>query len=152
MPESIAVEKIKTLVGQENGISDWILIDQNRINRFADATEDHQWIHVDIEKAKKGPFGGPIAHGFLTLSLIPIFSKSAKFVPKDLKMGVNYGLNKVRFINPVPVGSQVRSRMVISAVEDKGPGRILMTTTHTIEIKGQEKPACIAEALAMLFF
>ncbi|MGD0021409.1 MAG: MaoC family dehydratase [Smithellaceae bacterium] len=152
MSELISAEKLKKMVGQENGVSDWVLIDQDRINRFADATEDHQWIHVDIEKAKKGPFDGPISHGFLTLSLIPIFSKSAKYLPEGMKMGVNYGLNKVRFINPVPVGSQVRSRMVISAVEEKGPGRILMTITHTIEIKGQEKPACIAEALSMLFF
>jgi acyl dehydratase len=152
MSELISVEKLKKMIGQENGTSDWVLINQDRINRFADATEDHQWIHVDIEKAKQGPFGGPIGHGFLTLSLIPIFSKSAKYLPEGLKMGVNYGLNKVRFINPVPVGSQVRSRMVISAVEEKGPGRILMITTHTIEIKGQDKPACIAEALSMLFF
>ena len=152
MSELISAEKLKKMIGQENGTSGWVLIDQDRINRFADATEDHQWIHVDIEKAKKGPFGGPIGHGFLTLSLIPIFSKSAKYLPEGLKMGVNYGLNKVRFINPVPVGSQVRSRMVISAVEEKGPGRILMTITHTIEIKGQDKPACIAEALSMLFF
>jgi acyl dehydratase len=152
MSELISAEKLKKMIGQENGTSAWVLIDQDRINRFADATEDHQWIHVDIEKAKKGPFGGPIGHGFLTLSLIPIFSKSAKYLPEGMKMGVNYGLNKVRFINPVPVGSQVRSRMVISAVEEKGPGRILMTITHTIEIKGQDKPACIAEALSMLFF
>ena len=152
MSELISAEKLKKMIGQENGTSDWVLIDQERINRFADATEDHPWIHVDIEKAKKGPFGGPIGHGFLTLSLIPIFSKSAKYLPEGLKMGVNYGLNKVRFINPVPVGSQVRSRMVISAVEEKEPGRILMTTTHTIEIQGQDKPACIAETLALLFF
>jgi acyl dehydratase len=152
MSELISAEKLKKMIGQENGTSEWVLIDQDRINRFADATEDHQWIHVDIEKAKKGPFGGPIGHGFLTLSLIPIFSKSAKYLPEGLKMAVNYGLNKVRFITPVPVGSQVRSRMVISAVEEKGPGRILMTITHSIEIKGQDKPACIAEGLSMLFF
>jgi acyl dehydratase len=152
MPELVSTEKLKKMVGQDNGVSEWVLIDQNRINRFADATDDHQWIHVDIEKAKGGPFGGPIGHGFLTLSLIPIFSKSAKYLPEGLKMSVNYGLNKVRFINPVPVGSRVRSKMVISAVEDKGPGRLLMTITHTIEIEGQDKPACIAEALGMLFF
>jgi acyl dehydratase len=152
MSELIPAEKLKKMIGQENGTSDWVLIDQDRINRFADATEDHQWIHVDIEKAKKGPFGGPIGHGFLTLSLIPIFSKSAKYLPEGLKMGVNYGLNKVRFISPVPVGSRVRSRMVISAIEEKEPGRILLITTHTIEIQGQDKPACIAEALALLFF
>ena len=149
MSELISVEKLKKMIGQENGVSDWVLIDQERINRFADATEDHQWIHVDIEKAKKGPFGGPIGHGFLTLSLIPIFSKSAKYLPEGMKMVVNYGLNKVRFIAPVIVGSKVRSHMVISGVEEKEPGRLLVTTTHTIEIEGQDKPACVAEALAM---
>jgi len=152
MPELVSLEKLKSLIGQDNGVSEWLLIDQDRINKFADATQDHQWIHVDIEKAKKGPFGGPIAHGFLTLSLIPVFSESAKYLPEGLKMAVNYGLNKVRFLNPVSVGSRVRSKMSISALEEKGPGRILMTTTHTIEIDGQEKPSCIAEALAMLFF
>ena len=140
------------MIGQDNGTSDWVLIDQERVNRFADATSDHQWIHVDVEQAKNGPFGGTIAHGFLTLSLIPLFSSSGKYLPEGMKMGVNYGLNKVRFISPVPVGSQVRSRMVISAVEEKEPGRILLTTTHTIEIQGQDKPACVAEALALLFF
>jgi len=98
MPELVSLEKLKSLIGQDNGVSEWLLIDQDRINRFADATQDHQWIHVDIEKAKKGPFGGPIAHGFLTLSLIPVFSESAKYLPEGLKMAVNYGLNKVRFL------------------------------------------------------
>jgi acyl dehydratase len=152
MAEAIPIEKLKQMVGQENGVSDWILIDQERINRFADVTEDHQWIHVDIERAKKGPFGGPIGHGFLTLSLLPAFGVSAKYVPANLKMAVNYGLNKVRFLNPVPAGSRVRSRMVLSALEEKQPGRVLMTTTHTIEIEGQEKPACIAETLSLFFF
>jgi acyl dehydratase len=142
MFELVSVEKMKQMIGQDNGTSDWVLIDQERINRFADATDDHQWIHVDVEQAKNGPFGSTIAHGFLTLSLIPLFSSSGK-------MAVNYGLNKVRFIDPVLVGSRVRSRMVISAVEEKEPGRLLITTTHTIEIEGQDKPACVAESLAM---
>jgi acyl dehydratase len=149
MLEFVPLEKLKKMIGQDNGVSDWILIDQERVNRFADATDDHQWIHVDVEQAKKGHFGGTIAHGFLTLSLTPLFSASGKYLPKGLKMAVNYGLNKVRFIAPVPVGSRIRSRMVISGVEEKEPGRILMTITHTIEIEGQDKPACIAEALAM---
>ena len=149
MFEMVPVEKLKKMIGQDNGVSDWILIDQERVNRFADATDDHQWIHVDVEQAKNGPFGGTIVHGFLTLSLTPLFSSSGKYLPEGMKMVVNYGLNKVRFIAPVPVGSRIRSKMVISGVEEKEPGRILITTTHTIEIEGQDKPACIAEALAM---
>ncbi|MDD5343115.1 MAG: MaoC family dehydratase [Smithella sp.] len=149
MFEMVPVEKLKKMIGQDNGISDWVLIDQERVNRFADATDDHQWIHVDVEQAKKGPFGGTIAHGFLVLSLTPLFSSSGKYLPEGMKMVLNYGLNKVRFISPVPVGSRVRSKMVISGVEEKDPGRLLVTTTHTIEIEGNDKPACIAEALAM---
>lgn len=152
MAESVTVEEFKTMVGRENGISNWILIDQNRVNRFADATEDHQWIHVDIEKANKGPFGGTIGHGVLTLSLLPAFAKSATYSPEGVKMVINYGLNKVRFLNPVPVGSRVRSRMVLTNIEEKDHCRLLMTTTHTVEIEGQEKPACIAESLVMLIF
>ncbi|MHB9098001.1 MAG: MaoC family dehydratase [Syntrophales bacterium] len=152
MAERVSLEQFKGMVGRENGLSDWILIDQNRVNRFADATEDHQWIHVDIEQAKKGPFGGTIGHGFLTLSLLPAFAESATYSPAGIKMAINYGLNKVRFLNPVPVGSRVRSRMVLTNIEEKDPGRLLMTITHTIEIEGQEKPACVAESLAMLFF
>mgnify|MGYP001768523547 FL=1 len=149
MFEMVPVEKLKTMIGQDNGTSDWVLIDQAKVNLFADATDDHQWIHVDVETAKKGPFGGTIAHGFLILSLTPLFSSSGKYLPEGMKMVLNYGLNKVRFINPVPVGSRVRSRMVLSGVEEKDGGRFLITTTHTIEIEGQEKPACIAETLAM---
>jgi acyl dehydratase len=149
MFEMVPVEKLKTMIGQDNGTSEWVLIDQAKVNLFADATGDHQWIHVDVETAKKGPFGGTIAHGFLILSLTPLFSSSGKYLPEGMKMVLNYGLNKVRFINPVPVGSRVRSRMVLSGVEEKDGGRFLITTTHTIEIEGQEKPACIAETLAM---
>ena len=151
MPEKLPLEKFKLLVGKDNGTTDWILIDQAKINSFADVTGDHQWIHVDIEKAKQGPFGTTIAHGFLTLSLIPVFSYAGKYAIQGAKMSINYGLNKVRFINPVPVGSRVRSKMVITAIEEKKPGQILVTNTHTIEIEGQGKPACIAEALGMFF-
>ena len=149
MFEIVPVEKLKTMIGQDNGTSDWVLIDQAKVNLFADATDDHQWIHVDVEQAKKGPFGGTIAHGFLILSLTPLFSSSGKYLPEGMKMVLNYGLNKVRFITPVPVGSRVRSKMTISGVEEKDPGRLLVTTTHTIEIEGLDKPACVAEALAM---
>jgi len=151
MPEALPLEKYKQLIGQSNGITDWVTIDQGRINGFADVTEDHQWIHVDIEKAEKGPFGAPIAHGLLTLSLIPMFSYACKYTIEGAKMVVNYGYNKVRFINPVKVDSRVRSNMVITAIDEKKPGQILVTNTHTIEIEGQEKPACVAEALGMFF-
>lgn len=151
MKEVLPLEKFKQLVGQDNGTTEWFLIDQERINRFADVTEDHQWIHVDIERAKAGPFGAPIAHGFLTLSLLPVFSYAGKYSIEGAKMSVNYGLNKVRFINPVRVGSRVRSKMVITAIQEKTPTQILVTNTHTIEIEGQDKPACIAEALGMIF-
>jgi len=149
MFEMVSVEKLKTMIGSDNGISDWVSIDQARVNLFADATDDHQWIHVDVEQAKQGPFGGTIAHGFLILSLTPLFSSSGKYLPEGMKMVLNYGLGKVRFIAPVPVGSRVRSKMTISGVEEKDGGRLLVTTTHTIEIEGQEKPACVAETLAM---
>ena len=151
MPEALPLEQFKQMIGKDNGTTDWILVDQDRINRFADVTEDHQWIHVDVEKAKQGPFGTPIAHGFLTLSLTPVFSYAGKYTIEGAKMTVNYGLNKVRFINPVTVGSRVRSKMLITAVDEKKPGQILVTNTHTIEIEGQEKPACVAEALGMYF-
>lgn len=149
--ETLPLDKFKQLIGKNNGITDWITIDQDRINRFADVTQDHQWIHIDVEKAKMGPFGTTIAHGFLVLSLVPVFSYSGKYAIEGAQMVVNYGLNKVRFINPVTVGSRVRSSMVISAVEEKKPGQILVTNTHTIEIEGKDKPACVAEALGMFF-
>lgn len=147
----LPLKEFKQLIGQNNGTTDWILIDQERINRFAEVTGDNQWIHVDVKKAKNGPFGTPIAHGLLILSLTPIFSYSGKYVIEGMKMLINYGFNKVRFITPVPVGSRLRSQMVISAVEEKSPSQILVTNTHTIEIEGQTKPACVAEALGMLF-
>jgi acyl dehydratase len=151
MPTLLPLDKYKQLIGQDNGTTDWITIDQDRINRFAQATEDFQWIHVDVEKAQNGPFGTTIAHGFLTLSLTPVFSYAGKYAIEGAKMVINYGLNKVRFISPVAVGSRVRSHMVISAVEEKKPGQILVTNTHTIEIEGQQKPACVAECLGMFF-
>ena len=151
MAEKLPLDEFKQLIGKDNGTTDWIVIDQDRINGFADVTEDHQWIHVDAEKAKQGPFGTTIAHGFLTLSLTSVFSYAGKYSIEGAQMVINYGLNKVRFINPVPVGSRIRSKMVITAIEAKKPNQILVTNTHTIEIEGQEKPACVAEALGMYF-
>jgi acyl dehydratase len=153
MSEVQGLEKIKSLIGQEVGVSDWFEIDQDRINKFAEATEDYQWIHVDKEKAEKGPFGATIAHGYLTVSLISYLSSCINLPLEgmNIQMAVNYGLNKVRLLNPVAVNSKIRTRVVLKDVVEKDPGRILMTYAHTIEIEGQEKPACVAENLGMLF-
>jgi acyl dehydratase len=152
MSMDTTLEQMKKLLGTEVYLSDWKEVTQEQINQFADATGDHQWIHVDVEKAKQGPFGAPIAHGFLTLSNLPFFSYQMPLKFEGAKMSINYGLNKVRFLNPVIVGSKIRDRIVLSGVEAKENNRLLMTTTHTMEIQGQEKPACIAESLAMTFF
>ena len=151
MSKVMPLEEIKKHIGKEIFISDWKEVTQEQINQFADATGDHQWIHVDIEKAALGPFGKTIAHGFLTLSYIVCFSYEGSFVPEGAKMSTNYGLNKVRFINPVTVGSKIRDRIILLNIDDQKPGRVLVTTTHTIEIEGEEKPACVAEFLAMIF-
>ena len=135
--------------GQEIAVSDWITVTQERINQFADATGDHQWIHVDAGRAKHSPFKSTIAHGFLTLSLIPGFSEPSIKV-MSVKMGVNYGLNKVRFTNPVKVNSRVRGRFVLKAF-DAIEGGAQLTMSVTIEIEGQEKPACVAESISRRF-
>ena len=140
---------LKPHVGQEIAVSDWITITQERINQCAEATGDHQWIHVDAERAKSSPFGTTIAHGFLTLSLIPCFFEPALKV-KSIKMGVNYGLNKVRFTNPVKVNSRVRGRFTLKAF-DEIEGGAQLTMTVMIEIEGQEKPACVAESISRRF-
>lgn len=147
-----AVESMKQNIGKEVFVSDWTQVTQDQINKFADATMDHQWIHVDVEKAAAGPFGKTIAHGFLTLSHLPFFSYQVPLKFEGAKMSINYGLDKVRFINPVISGSKIRDRIVLSSLEEKPGNRLLMTQTHTIEIEGQEKPACIAQALGMIFF
>jgi acyl dehydratase len=134
-------------VGQEVAISDWTTITQQQIQQFADATGDQQWIHVDVERAKAGPFGAPIAHGFLTLSLIPLFFEGSITVLES-RMGVNYGLNKVRFIAPVPVGSRLRARLKLLACEPIDQGGMQMTWETTIEREGGVKPVCVAESLA----
>ncbi|MBK6366427.1 MAG: MaoC family dehydratase [Polaromonas sp.] len=138
--------ELATCVGQEVAVSDWITITQQQVNTFADATGDHQWIHVDAEKAKAGPFGGTIAHGFLTLSLLPRFLESSVVI-NDVRMGINYGLNKVRFINPVLVGSRLRARMSLAASENIENNGKQMVWDITIEIEGKDKPACVAQAV-----
>ena len=145
------IAELPTLKGQELGTSDWIEITQDRVNLFADATGDHQWIHVDVERAhRESPFGGPIAHGYLTLSLlIPMWSQV--LVVTDVAMAVNYGLNKVRFPAPVPVGSKVRLTATLTAVEQVGGGGHQVTASATIEREGDDKPVCIAELVARFY-
>jgi len=138
---------LQALVGQHLATSPWVTVDQDRINLFAQATGDHQWIHVDVEKAKTGPFGGPIAHGFLTLSLLPKFFESSMKVV-ETRMGVNYGLNKVRFTAPVPVGSRLRARMKLLKSEPIDNGGAQMTWEVAVEREGSAKPVCVAESLA----
>jgi acyl dehydratase len=138
---------LPALVGQQVAVSDWITITQEQVNQFAQATGDHQWIHVDVEKAKAGPFGAPIAHGFLTLSLIPRFFQTTMEI-RNSRMGVNYGLNKVRFTAPVPVGSRLRAHMKLLACEPIENGGYQMAWLVTIEREGSEKPVCIAESLS----
>ena len=133
-------------VGQEVAVSDWVTITQEQVNRFADATGDHQWIHVDVERAKAGPFGAPIAHGFLTLSLLPVFFESS-FDIRNTRMGVNYGLNRVRFTAPVPVGSRLRARLTLQSTEPIEQGGLQMTWAVVVERDGAEKPVCFAESL-----
>lgn len=141
------LKELAACAGQYVATSDWITITQQQVNQFAEATGDHQWIHVDVEKAKKGPFGGPIAHGFLTLSLLPRFFESTIEVV-DSAMGVNYGLNKVRFIAPVPVGSKLRARMKLLSAEPIDNNGYQMTWEITVEREGATKPVCIAESLS----
>jgi acyl dehydratase len=138
---------LSALVGQEVAVSDWITITQEQVNQFAQATGDHQWIHVDVERAKAGPFGGPIAHGFLTLSLIPKFFQTS-FEIRNSRMGVNYGLNKVRFTAPVPVGSRLRGHLKLLACEPIEKDGVQMTWQVTVEREGSERPVCIAESLS----
>jgi len=150
MARELPLEEIKKLVGSEVCVTDWKVIDQDRINTFADCIETHHWIHEDPEKAARGPFGKTVVYGFLILSYIHFFNRDS-VAPEKAKVIINYGLNKVRFINPVLVDAQIRDRIVLSKVEEQTGGKILLTTVHTMEIKGQEKPACVAESL-MLYF
>jgi len=138
------LDELKGLVGKDLGNSSWLEVTQERVNTFADATDDHQWIHVDEQKAKDGPFNGTIAHGFLTLSLLPELLSQVYRID-GVKMGVNYGLNKVRFTAPVPVGSKVRGVVDIADVADAKGGAVQVTTRVTVEIEGSERPALVAE-------
>jgi len=140
------LQDLAACVGQEVAVSDWITVTQQQVDQFAEATGDHQWIHVDVERAKAGPFGGPIAHGFLTLSLLPRLSESAMHVVES-RMGVNYGLNRVRFMSPVPVGGQVRGRMKLLSAEAIPNDGFQLTFETTIELEGSPKPACVAESV-----
>ncbi len=151
MGETVAVEDLAGWVGQETGVSDWLTVDQNRINAFADVTGDHQFIHVDVEKAKKTPFGGTIAHGYLTLSLVAYFGQQTSLKVEGVQMAINYGLNSARFLTPVRSGKRIRMRSTLANVTPKGAGRVLMTVTNTIEIEGEEKPALVADSLVLLF-
>ncbi|MCB1250203.1 MAG: MaoC family dehydratase [Acidimicrobiales bacterium] len=148
-----AFEVFQAALGQEEGVGEWLEITQEMVNQFADVTFDHQFIHVDPEAAKATPFGGTIAHGFLTLSLLTHLSGSIRVDPgrfQGVIMGVNYGFDKVRFISPVKVGSRIRARSTLSDVQRKGPSGILSTRTMTVEIDGEDKPACIADWLTLI--
>ena len=144
-----AVSALQGLIGQEVGVSRWIEVSQARIDAFADCTEDHQFIHVDPEAARATPFGGTIAHGFLTLSLASAMSYDAVRPLDGVVMGVNYGFDKLRFLAPVPAGSRIRGRFKLLAADDKGQGRWLLKHELTVEIEGGDKPALIAEWLGM---
>jgi acyl dehydratase len=142
---------IRARIGDEIGVSDWIAIDQARINAFADTTEDRQFIHIDPDAAARTPFGGTVAHGFLTLSLLSRMGAEAMLLPEGLAMAVNYGLDRVRFIAPVRSGSRVRGRFVLDSIEAKAPGQLLMRHQVSVEIERGDKPALTAMWLAMIF-
>ena len=143
---SVAYTDVKSLVGTELGVSDWHEVTQNEINAFAECTHDHQWIHIDVERAKKeSPFGGPVAHGYYTLSLAPYLMDQIWMV-EGIRMGVNYGLNKLRFPSPVPIGKRVRARATLDNAEDV-TGGMQVTVGLTFEVEGASKPACVAEGV-----
>ena len=147
-PRKVSYADLESLAGQEVGVSDWHMIDQDRVNKFADATGDHQWIHVDVARATK-EIGGPIAHGFLTLSLLPMLGAEVLRVEGTTR-GINYGSDKVRFTNMVPVGSKVRLRQKCLSVESKAGGKT-MKMEATVEIEGKDRPALVAESITVLY-
>jgi acyl dehydratase len=147
-----SLDEIRSRVGQEVGVSSWISIDQPRIDAFADATEDRQFIHTDPQAAASTPFGGTIAHGFLTLSLLSRMGTEAMLLPEGMNMGVNYGLDRVRFLAPVGSGGRVRGRFILDSAEEKAPGQILVRHSVTVEIEGAEKPALSAVWLTLIYF
>jgi len=146
-----SLDEIRARVGQEVGVSSWLVVDQKRIDEFADATEDRQFIHVDPEAAAQTPFGGTIAHGFLSLSLLSRMAAEATFLPEGLRMAVNYGFDRVRFLAPVRAGKRVRGRFLLDSVDEKAPGQLLFRHQVTVEIEGENKPALTAEWLGLMF-
>ncbi len=150
--DKLTPRALKGLIGKEIGVSDWLTVTQERVDAFAECTDDRQWIHVDREKAAKGPLGGTVAHGFLLLSLLPRFLSECAPFRKTCRMAVNYGLNRVRFVTPVRTGARVRHRAVLKSVERKGFRRWLATLESTIEIEGGSRPAAVAELLVLFVF
>jgi acyl dehydratase len=147
----LTLSQLGEYVGRELGVSEWVAIEQSRIDAFAACTGDHQWIHVDVERARReSPFRGPVAHGYLILAMIARLSMEVGIIPKDAAAGLNYGIDKVRFLAPVPAGARVRLRVSLIGAEPKEGGQILMKTRNTLELEGSEKPALIAETLALL--
>jgi acyl dehydratase len=148
---NLTLASLNERIGQELGVSDWVAIDQARIDTFASCTGDHQWIHVDVERAKReSPFRGPIAHGYLTLAMVAPLAMEIGIIPKDAAAGLNYGVDKARFLAPVPAGARVRLRVTLSGVEPREGGQVIMKTQNMLEVEGSEKPALIAETLALL--
>jgi len=146
-----SLDEIRARIGREVGVSGWILVDQARIDAFADVTEDRQFIHVDPEAAAKTPFGGTVAHGFLTLSLLSRMAADAMLVPEGTRMGVNYGFEKVRFLAPVRAGRRVRGRFTLTSLEEKRPGQFQFLHAVTVEIEGEDKPALVADWIGLVF-
>jgi acyl dehydratase len=146
-----SIDEIRSRTGEEVGVSSWLTVDQPRIDAFAEATEDRQFIHTEPDAAVQTPFGGTIAHGFLTLSLLSRMAADAMLIPDGVKMAVNYGLDRVRFLAPVKSGSRVRGRFTLDSVEEKAPGQLLMRHTVTVEIEGEDKPALTAQWLGLMF-
>ena len=146
---SYTIDNIKNFVGEEIGVTEWLTIDQGRVDRFADVTEDHNPLHVDETFASEGPFGKTIAHGFLTLSLLTRFAELNKFMPIGVKYGINYGFERIRFMAPVPVGCRIRNRQTLLGAADKGKGRIVLRTRNAIEIENAPTPALLADWLVM---
>jgi len=149
MKRLLTFDEIKELEGQEVALTQWFEIDQDRINKFAESTLDKQWIHIDEEKAKKGPFKKTIAHGYLLISLLPHLSGDSFITPKGSRMAINYGMDKLRFIHPVTVGSKIRDRIVLTSVTKKADGSVLLVYSHRLEIKEKEKPALIVDTLVV---
>jgi acyl dehydratase len=146
-----SLEELHSRIGTEVGVSSWLTIDQARIDAFADATEDRQFIHIDPQAAAQTPFGGTIAHGFLSLSMLSRMAAEAMLVPDNIKMAVNYGLDRVRFIAPVRSGQRIRGRFVLDSIDERAPGQLLLRHSVTVEIEGVDKPALTAQWLGLLF-